>query len=88
MLRENLHWEPFMRIEVPVYMGAEALVRKLDMNILYLKVDKVKRGHYQATFSEITDYIKNQPKYKPTRMFLDKVENQIKNVLRILLLDA
>lgn len=78
LLRANLHWEPFMNIEVPVHMGAEALARKLNMNILYLKVDKVKRGHYQATFSEITDDIKNEPKYKPTRMFLDKVEEQIK----------
>lgn len=42
LLRENLHWEPFMGIEVPVHMGAEALARKLDMNILYLKVDNGK----------------------------------------------
>ncbi|MBA5791461.1 lipid A biosynthesis acyltransferase [Flavobacterium sp. xlx-214] len=78
LLRENLHWEPFMGVEVPIHMGAEVLARKLNMNILYLKVDKVKRGHYEATFSEITDDIKNEPKYKPTRVFLDKVEAQIK----------
>lgn len=78
LLRANLHWEAFMGIEVPVHMGAEALARKLNMNILYLNVEKVKRGHYEATFSEITDDIKNEPKFKPTRMFLDKVEKQIK----------
>lgn len=78
LLRPNLHWEPFMGIEVPVHMGAEALARKLNMNILYLKVDKIKRGYYEATFSEITDDIKNEPKYKPTRIFLDKIEEQIK----------
>lgn len=79
LLRENLHWEPFMEVEVPVHMGAEALARKLNMNILYLNVEKVKRGYYEASFSVITDDIKNEPKYKPTRMFLDKVEDQIKN---------
>jgi len=78
LLRPNLHWENFMGIEVPVHMGAEALARKLNMNILYLKVDKIKRGYYEATFSEITDDIKNEPKYKPTRIFLDKIEEQIK----------
>lgn len=77
-LRANLHWEKFMGIEVPVHMGAEALSRKLDMNILYIKISKVKRGYYEATFSEITDDIKNEPKYRPTRLFLDKVEAQIK----------
>lgn len=80
LLREKLHWEPFMGIDVPIHMGAEVLARKLNMNILYLNVDKVKRGHYEATFSEITDDIKNEPKYKPTRMFLNKVEEQIKAV--------
>ncbi|WKW46762.1 lipid A biosynthesis acyltransferase [Myroides sp. JBRI-B21084] len=79
LLRENLHWEPFMGVEVPVHMGAEALARKLNMNILYLNVEKVKRGYYEASFSVITDDIKSEPKYKPTRMFLDKVEDQIKN---------
>lgn len=78
LLRPNLHWEPFMGIDVPVHMGAEALARKLNMNILYLNVNKVKRGHYEATFSEITNDIRNEPKYKPTRMFFDKVEAQIK----------
>lgn len=78
VLRANLHWESFMGVEVPVHMGAEALARKLNMNILYLKVEKVKRGYYKATFSEITDDIKNEPKYKPTRTFLDRVEEQIK----------
>lgn len=80
LLRPNLHWESFMGIEVPVHMGAEALARKLDMNILYLQIDKVKRGHYEVTFSEITDNIKSEPKYRPTRVFLDKVEEQIKAV--------
>lgn len=80
LLRSNLHWEKFMGVEVPVHMGAEALARKLDMNILYLKVDKKKRGYYEASFEEITDDIKNEPKFKPTRIFLDKVEKQIRNV--------
>lgn len=78
LLRENLHWESFMGVEVPIHMGAEVLARKLNMNILYLKVNKVKRGHYQAAFTEITDDIKNEPKYKPTRLFLDNIEEQIK----------
>lgn len=78
LLRPNLHWEKFMGVEVPVHMGAEVLARKLDMNMLYINIEKTKRGHYKASFSEITDNIKNEPKYKPTRMFLDKVEEQIR----------
>lgn len=78
-LRGNLHWEPFLGIEVPIHMGAEALARKFDMNILYLHLDKTKRGYYTATFSEITDDVKNTEKYAPTRLFLDKIESQVTN---------
>lgn len=78
LLRDNLHWEKFMGVEVPVHMGAEVLARKLNMNILYITIEKVKRGYYKSSFSEITDDIKNEPKYRPTRMFLNKTEEQIR----------
>src|SRR5690554_7119830 len=67
-----------MGVEVPVHMGAEVLARKLNMNILYITIEKVKRGYYKSSFSEITDDIKNEPKYRPTRMFLNKTEEQIR----------
>lgn len=77
-LRKGLHWEPFMGVEVPVHMGAEAIAKKLDLNILYIKVQKIKRGYYEATFIPITDNPKGEEKYKITRTFLDLVEAQIK----------
>lgn len=66
-----------MGIEVPVHMGAENLARELDLNVLYLKVSKVKRGYYEAEFIEITDDIQNQPMYSVTQKFLHLVEEQI-----------
>lgn len=77
-LRGNLHWESFLGVDVPIHMGAEALARKFDMNILYLQLDKINRGYYTATFSEITDDVRNTEKYFPTRIFLDKIEAQVK----------
>lgn len=77
LLRKGQHWEKFMGIEVPVHMGAENLSRDCNMNILYLHVDKVKRGYYNAKFIEITDDIHNEEKYEPTKKFLKLVEDQI-----------
>lgn len=77
ILRKGLHWEKFMGIEVPVHMGAENLAKELDMNMLYLHVDKVKRGYYSAKFIEITDNISEEPKYEVTKKFLHLVEQQI-----------
>ena len=58
-------------------MNFEILARELDMNVLYLHVDKVKRGYYEAKFIEITDDIKNVPQFEVTKKFLQLVENQI-----------
>jgi len=76
-LRKGLHWEYFLGHEVPVHMGAENLARELDMNVLYLKVSKVKRGFYEAKFIPITDNISDEKEYEITKRFLKLSEQQI-----------
>ena len=76
-VKKNSHWEKFMGIEVPVYAGGEVLSKKFDMNVVYLKVEKIKRGHYQATFEVLTDEVQSLPKFELTKLYLQKVEQQI-----------
>lgn len=76
-LRKGLHWEYFLGHEVPVHMGAENLARDLDMNVLYLKVSKVKRGFYEAEFIPISDCVLQEEKYAITKRFLKLSEQQI-----------
>ncbi|MBR9757863.1 MAG: lysophospholipid acyltransferase family protein [Algicola sp.] len=71
------HWTEFMGIKVPVYTGAEMLAKKLDMAVVFFNVEKVKRGHYQATFKTITETPKDYPDYTITEAFLKLVEKQI-----------
>ncbi len=77
-LKRHVHWDYFMGIEVPVYTGAEYLSKKFDMNVIFLKVEKVKRGFYQASLEVLSDDVNSIPNYALTRMFLDRVEEQIK----------
>jgi KDO2-lipid IV(A) lauroyltransferase len=42
------HIDTFMDVKVPVFTGAEALSKKLDTAVVYLKIVKVKRGYYEA----------------------------------------
>lgn len=67
----------FMGIEVPVFTGAEMLAKRFDMNVIYLKVTKVKRGFYEAEIEILAEDVKNVPDYQITDLFLKKVENQI-----------
>ncbi len=66
-----------MGIEVPVHTGAEMLSKKFDMNILFLKVKKVKRGYYEASFEILSENPKQVPNYQITDAFLKLVEEQI-----------
>lgn len=76
-LSKEVYWGTFMGIEVPCFTGAERLAKKLDLTIAYLKVTKVKRGHYEAEIKTLTETPKDYKDYELTDMFLREVEQQI-----------
>ncbi|SDL10253.1 KDO2-lipid IV(A) lauroyltransferase [Salinimicrobium catena] len=71
-------WAKFMGIGVPVFTGTEKLSRSLDMAVVYLHVEKVKRGYYVATFKPLTCQPKQEPEYEITRQYFSLLEAQIK----------
>ena len=60
-------------------MGTEELAKLLDFAAVYLKIEKVKRGHYEATFVPLAAHPKDVPDYQITRRFLDEIEKQIRD---------
>jgi KDO2-lipid IV(A) lauroyltransferase len=71
------YWDDFMGYNVPVYTGAEMLAKKLDMNIIFIRVMKVKRGFYEATIVPLVEHPRDYPDYDITSLFLREVEKQI-----------
>lgn len=71
------HWANFMGHYVPVHTGAEMLAKKFDMNVIFLRTKKVKRGFYEASFEILSTDVKSVPNYEITDRFLKLVENQI-----------
>ncbi|MCB0444861.1 MAG: lysophospholipid acyltransferase family protein, partial [Gelidibacter sp.] len=47
------YWNHFLGVKVPIHTGAEMLAKKLDMSVVFLKVKRVKRGFYEASFKTI-----------------------------------
>jgi len=76
-ISSTYHWGTFMGIEVPVHTGAEMLAKKYDMNIIFLRTRKVKRGFYEASFELLSEDVKSVPNYQITDKFLTLVEQQI-----------
>lgn len=70
--------DTFMGIDVPVFTGTEELAKKLDFAAVYLKVVKVKRGYYSASFVLLAENPKAFKDYEITRLFLDQIEKQIR----------
>ncbi len=72
------HRDTFMGINVPMFTGTEELAKKLDFAVMYLKVNKIKRGYYTATFVPLVDNPKEYLDFEITRMFFDELEKQIR----------
>lgn len=77
-LKHAHHWTKFLGITVPVYAGAEIMAKKFDSPVVFLEVNKIKRGYYSATFKVITDKPTTIPNYEITDTFNQLLETQIR----------
>ncbi|MFC0604944.1 lysophospholipid acyltransferase family protein [Winogradskyella pulchriflava] len=71
------YWNEFMGIKVPMHTGAEILAKKLDMAVVFFRVERKKRGYYELTFETITENPNEYKNYEITDIFFKKVEEQI-----------
>jgi KDO2-lipid IV(A) lauroyltransferase len=76
-LGSAIHWGNFFGMEVPVFTGGEMLAKKLGMNMVYARVNKVSRGHYSAKFIPIEGDLQDIPNYQVTENYLRILEQQI-----------
>lgn len=72
-------WTEFMGIKVPVFTGLENLSRSLDMPVVYLHVEKVKRGFYEASFKTLSYDPAKEPEFYITKRYFEELESQILN---------
>ncbi|WP_281752732.1 lysophospholipid acyltransferase family protein [Neptunitalea chrysea] len=77
-MRHAHHWAKFLGVTVPVYAGAEIMAKKFDAAVVFMKVEKVKRGYYNATFQVISDTPKEVPNYQITDTFNQLLEAEIR----------
>ncbi|MBP2833957.1 lipid A biosynthesis acyltransferase [Aquimarina sp. U1-2] len=78
-IHNAMYWTDFMGIKAPTFLGAEVLAKRSGMNVYYLKVEKLKRGYYEAEFVTITEDSKNCEDFYIVKKYLNILEEQIKN---------
>ncbi|MDH7444002.1 lysophospholipid acyltransferase family protein [Aquimarina sp. 2201CG14-23] len=77
-LAKTTYWTDFMDIKVPTHIGGAVLAKRLDMSVVYLHVEKVKRGYYEAKFVPITENAKNCEDFYIVKTYLRMLEEQIR----------
>lgn len=76
-LHRAKYWTKFMGLEVPVHTGGEMLAKKLDMNMIYVKVNKIKRGYYECTICPLVENPRDYKDFEITNLYMHEVEKQI-----------
>lgn len=77
-IRTINYFTRFFGVTVPAYTGAEYLAKKFDLNVVFLKTTKIKRGYYRASFVDLEHPISTYPDYAVTDTFLALLEDQIR----------
>ncbi len=77
-LRRVNHYTKFFGAEVPVFTGAEFLAKGFDMNIMFVKGRKIKRGYYAAEFISLKKDPKDYPNFEIMDEFFALLEDQIR----------
>ena len=45
----------FLNNYVPIHTGAETIAKKYNMAVVFMDVQKIKRGYYEVSFNTITE---------------------------------
>ncbi len=77
MLGQERHWSEFFGVEVPIFTGAEDIAKKLNMPVVFMNVQKVKRGYYEAEFELMAEDPNAVPKYQLMDDYYRRIEKQI-----------
>ena len=71
------YWSNFLHHETPWFTGAERIMQKLDMDVYYLDVRRIKRGYYVAEYKLITTQPQKQEQFWLTDQYAKMLEHSI-----------
>ncbi len=76
--KHDLHyWTTFLNQNTPIILGPEKMAKMAKAKIVYWKMEKLKRGHYQITFIPFKGDVATAPEYAITEWQVRLLEQQI-----------
>lgn len=74
---DKAYWTTFFHQDTAFLYGAEYFARKYDYPVLYYRVNKVKRGRYEVTFSLLCEHPLEVPQYTIVEQYVRTLERDI-----------
>lgn len=74
---ETAYWTTFLNQDTAVFNGAEKLAKKFDYPVVYMSVNKVKRGYYEITPELLFKDVKNTADHEISQGFMTRLEKEI-----------
>lgn len=72
------HWVDFLHHDTPVLTGAERIARKMNHAALYVDVQRIRRGYYEAEFKCITREPQKLKEFELTDIYFEMLEKSIR----------
>jgi KDO2-lipid IV(A) lauroyltransferase len=75
---EIRYYTSFLNQETPVFLGIEKIALKYDMSVVFMNVQKVRRGFYNLTIELLFEQTTGLPEYKVTETHVKRLEELIR----------
>ena len=75
--RQTPYWTTFLNQDTPVQVGMERIARMLGVSVVYLDIEKVKRGYYVGRFSMITPDASKEAEFFVLEQYMRRLEETI-----------
>ncbi len=75
--KDSSYWMPFLNQDTPIFLGTEKIAKKLNRPVVFVHIQKPKRGYYEGTFTIITDNPKDTPDFWITEQHTQLLEKDI-----------
>lgn len=70
-------WLPFLNHDTPFITGTERISKKLNLNCVYLDIQRTARGYYHVDIITIAEYVKGIPDWELTERYSKAMEKSI-----------
>lgn len=72
------YWIPFLNQQTPVHIGAEKLSKMLDLAVVFIDIQRVRRGYYEITAQTLFDKPKETAEHEITDKYFEILESVIR----------